>query len=266
MARSVILPFKSEADLVEAFCGEVDRLNALPAGRRNGPRWVIYHETAGWDLLLVDPETGVQVGLEAKLTVNAKVIAQALPDAEIFDPGGPDYRGILVPDSGLQLDMRSIAGHLGLTIVSVTRSHVWADRYELRVKPHNLPDEGCRSSYGFGVRDWFPWCPTTRCKLPDYLPDVRGGKAAPVMLTEWKVKAIKLLIILERRGFVTRADMRHLSISPTRWTAALHGFLVPGEGGYVRGKRTPDLKRQHPENWVQIEADFAKWAPTEPAP
>lgn len=259
--RSETKPFASEAELVEAFCTEIARLNDLPPARRNGPAWVVYHETAGWDLLLVDPDTGVQVGLEAKLTVNAKVIAQALPDAEIFDSTGPDYRGILVPSSGLQLDMRKIAGHLGLTIVSVCRHSYSPGRFELRLNPGHLPDESCRSVYGWGLRDWFSWLPSERCGLPDYLPDVRGGKAAPVMLTEWKIKAIKLLIILERRGFVTRTDMRHLSISPTRWTAAFHGFLEPGEGGYVRGKRTPDLKRQHPDNWVQIEADFEKWVP-----
>jgi hypothetical protein len=77
------------------------------------------------------------------------------------------------------------------------------------------------------------------------------------------VKAIKLMILLERRGRVTRGDMKALQISPTRWTDSWNGFLSasPEAGGYVSNGRTPDLKRQHPTNWAEIEADFAKWCP-----
>jgi hypothetical protein len=68
------------------------------------------------------------------------------------------------------------------------------------------------------------------------------------------------MIVLERRGFVTRSDMRTLQISPSRWCDGWQGFLERGDGGYVRGERTPDLKRQHPRNWAEIEADVALWS------
>ncbi len=111
------------------------------------------------------------------------------------------------------------------------------------------------------MREWPHWLPAKRCPLPEYIPDVTGGHASPIALTAWKIKAIRLMILLDRRGFVTRQDMNALQISAARWTDGYHGFLArdPGRGGYVRCDRTPHLRAQHPVNFAQIEADFAKW-------
>ena len=57
--------FATEAALCQAFVEW-----AAPQG------WIAYAETAGWDLLLVAP-SGHQMGVQAKLSLNAKVIAQA---------------------------------------------------------------------------------------------------------------------------------------------------------------------------------------------
>lgn len=249
--------FASEADLVTAFCSCIDpaRFERNPAMT---PKWIQYHETAGWDLLLAHPETGEQVGIEAKLSLNAKVLEQALP-GRWADLDGPDYRAVLVPEEGLQNHLSRIARHLGIAVLTV------------RTKPrgyHNAP-LGCSHDFSpslpdgshYTGTDWPNWCPGRRCKLPDYVPDVSGGHSAPVRLSEWKIAAIKLLILLERRGAVSRADMKALRISQTRWTDRYNGFLSPGpEGGYVRNDLTPDLKAQHPTNWAQIEADYPKWS------
>lgn len=242
-------PFEREADLVQAFCASVEESNA----RGRAPKWTVYHETAGWDLLLVS-ETGSQIGIEAKLSLNAKVLEQALPDHWSEDRG-PDYRAVLVPRGGLQNHLVAIAGHLGITVLVMNSYDRMGVRWTHDFRPA-LPDEASR----YALNDWHPWQPADREHLPDYVPDVVGGKAAPVMLTDWKVRAIKLVILLDRRGVVTRKDMKALAISPSRWTAAYHGFLVAGEGGYVRCRRTPDFKAQHPENYAQIEADFDTWA------
>lgn len=249
-------PFATEAELVAAFCGCIDpaKWERNPAA---APKWIQYHETAGWDLLLAHPETGEQIGIEAKLTLNAKVLEQALP-GRWADDFGPDYRAVLVPEAGLQNHLSRLARHLGIVIL-VVRSDVkgWANapiwsRHDFYP---GLPTDR------WNARDWPNWLPAQRCKLPDYIPDVTGGHSAPVALTDWKIKAIKLLQLLERRGSVTRRDMKALGISPSRWTDAYHGFLTPGpDGGYVRCGRTPDLKAQHPTNWSQIEADYETWS------
>lgn len=250
--------FTSEADLVAAFCDCLDpkwwRTNPSHA-----PKWVQYHETAGWDLLLAHPETGEQVGIEAKLTLNAKVLEQALP-GRWADDVGPDYRAVLVPEDGLQNHLANLAKHLGIVVITVRRKN---GRWASAAVPLDCPFDYGPSlpTAEWDRRDWPHWCPAERCKLPDYVPDVTGGHAAPVALTEWKIKAIKLMVLLERYGYVTRRDMKALGISPTRWTDHWAGFLTVGpEGGYVRCKRTPDLKAQHPTNWAQIEADFDTWS------
>ncbi len=240
--------FTKEADLVAAF--------GLALGRARAPSadWTEYHETAGWDLLLVNP-VGVQIGIEAKLALNPKVLEQALP-GRWGDRSGPDYRAVLVPQDGLQHHTSRLAHHLGIVVITL-RSANWRSAEAPWDFSPSLPDE----AWDYSMSDWPNWCPAERCGLPDYVPDVRGGHAAPVQLSPWKIKAIRLLILLERNGSVTRADMKALGISPTRWTDHWNGFLSPGpSGGYVRNTRTPDLRAQHPENWPQIEADFATWS------
>lgn len=253
--------FGTEAALVEEFCAWVEKWNTNR--NRSTSKWTVYPETAGWDLLLVN-EDGVQIGIEAKLSLNAKVICQALPDNRWVEATGPDYRAVLVPSRDVQGHFHPIASALGLSIITISKADRWGGTH-VDVSPSHLPDEA--SGYDWDLRGWFSWLPAKRAPLPEYVPDVSGGKPCPVALTDWKIRAIKLIILLDRRGYVTRADMKHLGISPTRWTDAYHGFLTPDRivGGYVRNGRTPDLRAQHPVNFVQIEADYATWAPADAA-
>lgn len=270
MARKV--EFATEAELVAAFHQWVDRRNAAARKherRRDGAdpsTWTIYHETGGYDLVLVEDQTGVQVAIEAKLALNLKVINQVLPNR--YDRDGADYRAVLIPQGGFQRELGAICGQIGinvLTVYDIKGGNNWLGDRGREHKPEwnvgeQLPDE--RSEYDFSMKDWHPWFPIQRIQLPDYVPDVVGGKAAPVALTDWKIRAIKLLIVLDRRGYVTRGDMKALAISPTRWTVASYGYLLPDKalGGYVACENTPDLRRQHPVNYSQIEADADKWA------
>lgn len=244
MARSS--PFATEAEMVACWLAE------FRASRRRAVDWTVYPETAGWDLLLVHKD-GYQVGLEAKLSLNAKVIAQALAGSDSYwREEGPDYRGVLVPRVGVQHNLTPICRALGLGVL-IARPPERGVVYSI-----GLPDQS-----GWSSSEWPCWLPAKRCVLPDYIPDVEAGHKSPVQLTPWKVKAIKLMILLERRGFVTRSDMKALEISPTRWTDYWAGFLSLSRelGGYVPNGRTPDLRAQHPVNYAQIEADFSKWCP-----
>lgn len=264
--------FESETALVAAFVQWIDGQNAAAAKyppRRGGGEhstWTVYHESCGYDLVLVEDQTGVQIGVEAKLLLNTKVINQVLPSR--YHREGPDYRAVLVPRSGVQLGLLDICTQIGITVLSVYDSAMrssWHAARNIEHKPDwrcspELPDE--RRARGYGLEAWNPWLPEKRCTLPEYVPDVVGGKASPVALTAWKIRAIKLLILLEHRGFVTRKDMRLLDISPTRWCASSYGYLLADKaaGGYVACSNTPDLRRQHPVNYAQIEADYEKWS------
>lgn len=237
-------PYATEADLVAEF------LRRLTLMDRN-QKWTAYPESSGWDLLLVH-DAGFQLGIEAKLTLNPKVVDQALIGAFTQRPAwdGPDYRAVLVPSEGRQLHMSNICKAIGLGVITVKPevdgSFHWLDL------PTN--SEYCA---------WPNWGPVVRCPVPDYVPKVAAGVQSPTLLSDWKVRAIKLLIILDRKGWIDRNDLKALGLSPTRWTCAYNGFLgrVPGKPArYVRSNQTPDYRAQMPENFAEIEADAENWA------
>lgn len=246
--------FENEADLVARYCEHIEHLNTV--SEKNGwdrGRWTAYHEWAEWDLLMVH-DSGAQVGIEAKMTLNAKVLDQALPYMGHHWDEGPDFRAVLVAREGLQNHLENIANHIGIVIIRASGQapSEWSPKGRYNFNP-TLPD----FNFSYSCREWPAWYPARRHRLPDYVPDVTGGRAAPVKLTPWKISAIKLLILLEKRGFVTRADMKKLEISPTVWTQT---YLARGAPGcYVRCRYTPDFRAEHPKNFAEIEADFQRW-------
>jgi hypothetical protein len=247
-------PWKTEAALVGDFTA---------AAVRQG--WVGYAETAGWDLLLVRPADGFQIGIEAKLSLNATVLCQTIEHDSAYRAGeGPDCRAILVPGAKAVNGLATIAARLGVVIITGREPSGWgvgATFPQFTPDLPRIPTHG----YDFGVNDefsryggWPERCPDRRCKLPDYIPDVTGGHSAPTKLTEWKVLAIKAAVIMELRGYITRADFKALKLDSRRWT---DGWLKSnGDGGWVP-HAMPDFRAQHPVNYEQIKADFPKWAP-----
>lgn len=256
----------SEADLCARFI-----VAATKPGRAGRPRWVAYAETAGFDILLVRDGDGVQIGIEAKLALNPRVVAQALPYREGWSGGtqaGPDYRAVLVPASKVNADVKRICAALGLTVIE-HRGERGGEFYGPNAYgPEFTPDLPCENAGRFLGGDWHEWAPAERCAVPEYVPDVQAGCSAPIALTAWKVKAIRLSILLEDRP-VTRADFKALQLSPTNWLCP-RGWLdpVPGArpGAWVRCDRTPNFEQQHPTNYGQIKADKDRWAPSAPRP
>lgn len=236
--------FATETDLCAAF------IAAIPV------TWTAYPETAGWDILLVRRADGFQIGIEAKLKLNAIVLTQALEGwGYEYHDSGPDCRAVLVP-SGAGGGMDAIAGHLALTVVRIHSGRFYGSAFS-----PSLPEEGKHfSSFENG---WHELCPLKRCPLPEYVPDVEAGASGPSKLTTWKIAAIKIAVLLERRGYVSRLDFRALKIDPRRW---LDGqWLRKGDAGLVRGDHLPDFKRQHPRNFDEIAADFDLWSKKLPA-
>lgn len=237
--------FASEADLCAAF------IAAVKEDHRGG-EWTAYPETEGWDILLAHRD-GLQVGIQAKLALNAKVVDQALPGWTWVADTGPDHRAVLVP-SGATGHMAGICNHLGITVI---RQDVPGSPGAYGRRWNILP----RPGHDYATDGWHNWCPVKRYKLPDYVPDVVAGSKAPMTLSHWKISAIKLALILERRP-VTRTDIKNLNMSPSRWLDKHSGYLVPTPAGYVASNYMPDLKRMHPVNWYQIMADMPMWGTT----
>ena len=249
MKRQKKAAFASEA----ALCAEFIK-NATADGK-----WTPYGETGGFDILLVRKADGFQIGIEAKLTLNTAVVVQALPST-YYNHGavGPDCRAVLVPCGGVQSGLDTICHRLGITVIrqeepEEDRRPYWRGN---AFNPR-LPD---LKDFWMVDREWHEWCPVKRLKLPDYVPDSGAGHSAPIKLTEWKIKAIKLAIVLEERP-VTRLDFKALQIDASRWTDKHTGWLDQSPDGYVASPRIPDFKTQHPTVYAQIKADSEKWMP-----
>ncbi|WP_370677586.1 hypothetical protein [Pleomorphomonas sp. PLEO] len=251
--------FAKESDLCTAF------IAALPEG------WTPYPETDGFDLILVRDD-GAQVGIEAKLVLNAKVLIQAVDHVHQRWNGGvvgPDFLAVLIPYGHKTPEMVTIAGYLGLAVIEQHDAATFEQRYRyerFKLKAPDcfpfspgLPDtRWSEDGYRNGWRDQMP---AERCKLPAYVPDVVAGASAPSTLSEWKISAIKLCILLEKRGEITSMDFKTLHVHRQRWLDGKWITPTDRRGHYVVGSRPLNLRAQHPINYAQIEADFEKWAP-----
>lgn len=233
-------PFATEVALCAAFIAEVDKRV-----------WTPYAETGGWDILLVRKSDGFQIGIQAKLALNLDVVNQAIEQHSgwMAVSPGPDCRAVLVPGGTFKLG--HICDYVGLVVI-VMQS---ASNYS---KPSFYPRLPAKPDEWRGSDDWHEWCPTKRHKLPDCVPDVAAGASAPLQLTDWKIKAIKLAILLEKRGHVSREDFKHLSLDHRRWIA--QDWLVAGPEGYI-AKAAPNFKKQHPKVYEKIAGEFDKWKP-----
>jgi len=226
--------FKTEVDLCAAFLEWLKRY----------PEWTAYAETEGWDILLAHRD-GTQIGIQAKLSFNMKVLEQAIECGGGCQTIGPDYRAVLVPeDTGVQF----VCDALGLVLISAGR------RY--RGMPSGTPVEFIPA---FDEQNWTRWHyhnPEKRHQLPRYIPDVQAGAASPCVLTKWKIAALEICAVIELRGHVTRADFKRAGVDHRRW---IESWLEPALG--VPGAWTwkkdqgPLFQQAHEKVYPQVLAD-----------
>lgn len=205
--------------------------------------FVPYAETAGWDLLLIGAD-GTQVGVQAKMKWNMKVLMQTLPGPhDDWRDEGPDYRSILLPSSSGEAT--HVCGALGIQVFAAHSRYEGAHAFSPTLRNAKQTWHG-----------WHFWCPLKRHQLPAYVPDVAAGASGPVQLTHWKCAALKICALLELRGHVTRADFKRVGIDHRRWTGP-GGWLAIENGAYVRGPQL-DFDKQHPTVYQLVLADVRK--------
>lgn len=264
MTRIERINFETEAALCQAFLRWVH------------DDWIAYPETAGWDILLVHRVGGWQIGVEAKKALNAKVLTQAMSGRE---GSGPDFRAVLVGKAAPE--MCEVAKRLGLTVIVplgwkrpqqiVTRGSAWDwEPVQGPFAPAFAPDlpsaeavAKIESWWGLWSREeWFDHFPEKRCALPDYVPEVAAGVPSPMVLSDWKIRAMRVCVWVNRHGKITRAHFRALGIDPSRWMDG-HWLKRGAERGvWVAGPHFPGPKfrREHPGIFAKIEADFEDWS------
>jgi hypothetical protein len=216
--------------------------------------WTCYPETSGWDILLVRDE--VQIGVQAKLRANVKVVAQCLPDmywwGRKLSPSvrrtvvkrGPRFRTVLVPRKTTAYqtlrDLSNVCQALGIWVFT-DDMFGW---YLLEV--------------GSAVQPDYDWQPEKPEWLPDFVPQVPAGAASPLQLTSWKQSALRLLARAQVRGKVTSADAKeigvHMDLFVNRYNdqwlvqtgkeGRFHTYELWPAAQLPAGSRRPDV--QHP--------------------
>ncbi len=252
--KRTIAKFDSEAQMCGLFIDIVTGQVANGYWRAKPMGWKTYAETGGFDILLARETDGFQIGIEAKLRLNDDVIMQILEKGHSAAYPGPDCRAVLVPRGTGNALHRMMCARAGVQIITITGEPGGGDRLMEPDLPHDRDNwQG----------HWPEMLPTQRVALPEFVPDVAAGSKSPIQLTAWKIKAIKIACIMERRGWVCRTDFKHIQIDHRRY---LDGqWIVPVDGAWRRGPYWPDLRAQHPRNFIEIDAVYEKWAPPEPA-
>lgn len=186
--------FKSEHELCSFF---------TEGARAQG--WLVYPETAGFDLLLVATDKvggprvkeGDQVGIEAKMRGNVTVLRQALPG----NRGGtaPHFFAVLVPTA--TWDFRQVAQRLGIAVLETWRKDVYGSGRRI------MPKLALRLSTYYRYEGCDP------CWTPGVQIDVSAGVSSPKSITPWKIAAVKLCLRAKRYGTITSEDFREAGIS-----------------------------------------------------
>lgn len=235
-----------QRDDAEKFGTETELCAAFIEWFARFPGWVAYPETHGWDILLAHVD-GTQIGVQAKLKFNMKVLSQTIAGWRDWHGTGPDFRSILVPtETGPDQELCSALG-IG---VFTARKFAPTDRHPQRFEFE--PDLDSRYST---YRTWHYANPEKRHELPRYVPDVAAGASAPTSLTRWKIAALEIAAILELRGYVTRNDFKLAGIDHRRWTEL---WLEPDlkSGAWRANAKMPNFAAQHPVVYPQVLADM----------
>lgn len=257
--------FTKEADLCDAF------LSCVPVD------WTPYNETGGYDIVLVH-DTGVQIGIEAKLTLNAKVLNQVIPRRSMRQGGAfPDFLAVLV--GSYSADMKALSDALQITVLTVIPKWEYPKHYPLWQGPpqkrfeldwnRGLPEFRANGyqpeqyhNRWFDSENWYDQAPVRRIELPEYVPNVQAGCPSPQVLSTWKIKAMKVCIWVERNKTITRQHFKALMIDPNRWMNGYWLKKTETRGVWEAGEHMPTetYRAQHPETFSEIEADYAEWS------
>lgn len=248
-ASEIKAKFPTEAALCDLF---IEDMRAMGG-------WTIYPETAGFDILLVRDATGHQLGVEAKLSLNAKVADQILPGVHAWygdKAQGPDFRAVIVPYIGEASEgIAKMLGILGVQVWAPERNVSAREGMHFRMSRYRADDaRECDATCGKLMEwdlAWHDWNPAIRCTLPEIVPTVRAGVPCPIQLTPWKIGALKVIADLEVFGFVTAKSVRNHSIDARRFCASDGWLTSLGEGKWARGT-LPRFEDQHPEAYAEV--------------
>lgn len=226
------------------------------------PGWVCYPETGGFDILAVH-ESGRQIGVEAKLVLNAKVAEQIIPadSWHRYAKDGPDHRLVIVrsiteANAGIARLLKMLgvpvwAPRCGYDYDRVTGSSSLGAYFDLRrrLEEDQRAADPADGRFWFARTAFFDWNPPARVPLPPCIPEVPAGVPCPVQLTPWKQAAIRVLARLRVQGSITAKEIVEEGCSASTWTQR---WLVRHSvrGHWVESDQMPTFDVQHPDMYA----------------
>ncbi len=191
--------YKYEHELCEAFINNLS------------DKWDVYPECYGWDMLLVNVIDGYQAGVQAKLKENIYVIYQALTLLNDYYNHarkiGPDYAIILTPSVGL--DFRTVCEKCGL--INCNQNY----NLDLLLPMHN--------------KLLFQ----QQYEVPKFKLQSKCGVSSPRRMSKWRENALNIMLEYDKKGYVTSADFKKLSLSHSLMSTE---FFRPNENREKDGK------------------------------
>lgn len=228
------------------------------------PGWTCHPEAAGFDVLVVH-EDGRQIGVEAKLALNAKVADQILPSLgdEFYGRPGPDHRLVIVNKISDASDgIRKMLEHLGVRVLVASKySRVKGCSHGFGIDSELFWPEKTISRWGYSNR-MFDWWPTERCRVPSVVTTLPAGVPSPIQLTPWKESALRVIAQMRQQGFITAKQIASYGIGVTAWTQApgsKPGWLARGtsRGQWTETEHMPAFDTQHPDVYALAVAEVA---------
>lgn len=243
--------FKTESDLCALFIREFSTLDC----------WTCYPEAGGFDVLVVH-EDGRQIGVEAKLVLNAKVADQILParGGDYHQAPGPDYRLVIVSKiSDSNAGIAKMLEMMGVLVLCPYTHSTPAD-YTFGLEHVLLEAKGHVASYT--SKYLFDWNPAERCQVPLVVGDLPAGVPAPRRLTPWKESALRVVALMRRQGTITSKQIADHGIGTGYWTQPYgerKAWLAKGpvRGQWVETEHMPPFDKQHPEAYAQVLQELA---------
>ncbi|MDP2141343.1 MAG: hypothetical protein Q8L20_11080 [Gammaproteobacteria bacterium] len=242
----------SESALCEFFMEEFNSLDG----------WICYPETGEFDILVVH-ESGRQIGVEAKLQLNAKVADQILPSRHWYsqDGKGPDHRLVIVrsiteANAGIAKMLKMMGVDVWSPWVSeqsrrnpITRDYEIFTKVEFQISTKLWEDDRCSKAdhhNGHWACALYDWNPKERLQVPGAVPNHPAGVPAPVRMTPWKQAAVRVFARLRKQGYITTKQIAAEGCSPTVWTQKWLDRHAE-RGKWIETDRLPALDKQHPE-------------------
>lgn len=257
--------FTKETELCQAF------LDSLP------DVWRKYPEQGDWDFIIQRGLT--QIGVQAKLVADLKVLTQALPSCPGEPKIGPHYRAVLIGRwSGrtVKAALRSrsefcaLARHLRLLVLrppdlwrnAAVRPLGWKrfDRWLPVDRMINYTQMLKRPPWEKLKWRYYRWHPSSPIWVPPFEPKLPAGVPSPSHVSAWQLAALALHRICEDKGWICLNDARKIvgSMAGVSFQASSllkyfwYATQVAAEG---RQKRWKSLKNRN----THLKTPAEKW-------